>query len=226
MTRQLLIVLAACLGATTLRAQAPAAGPSDQDRALDALRQKTSEQQNMQIRQNSAVTPPPATVPSETIVRTAPPAAAPTATPAAREVPRLGSEIDSQTWAPITSANSAMHAQALEALRKALADERQRTLNNPPMAKPIKETEPHAQSKAAAPAGNTTKSVSQESRAVVRPEQVQLEKPSPAPAPITEDPNRAKTKQERLDELLREYKADKITPSEYQQRRAKIRSGM
>jgi hypothetical protein len=47
--------------------------------------------------------------------------------------------------------------------------------------------------------------------------------PAPAPTPVVAMPAPG-SKEARLADLLNDYKTDKITPAEYQQRRAKILS--
>jgi hypothetical protein len=107
------------------------------------------------------------------------------------------------------------HDKLLKALRQKVAEERANTPAAAEVRKPAKaaraakkkEQPAPAKSKPAAPAAMTPPAKAPEAAAV------------PA-AP--EQPAAPKTKQERLQALLTDYKADKITPREYHEQRVKI----
>jgi hypothetical protein len=96
--------------------------------------------------------------------------------------------------------------------------------------KKMKELEAQPLSPAAAPAATpATKPAAKPAVATSEPEKVSKKPASPKVqqplAPIQPPPPAVSgTKQQRLEELLRKYKADEITPEEYHQQRVKILS--
>lgn len=106
-----------------------------------------------------------------------------------------------------------LQQQALQRLRQELSSPTPEAARTPrPEAKPKKPAKAQAKPQKTTP---SEPAVSTPSTPVVTP--------SPAAAP--EQPAGPKTKQQRLADLLEDYKADKMTPAQYQIERAKILSG-
>ncbi|HYE32229.1 MAG TPA: hypothetical protein VEH27_12430 [Methylomirabilota bacterium] len=199
----------------------PAAGqqlsPADQEKALRALRNPPASSGNndpraIETRANRLGQP-------STSTSSAPSASAPAARPApAQSTTSSASSSGAVTGSASTSgsatfntapqptlADRANQRKALEALRNqntgATNETRATGLaprTSPPSLTPQVRTTPTGRASAAPAAQN------------------------PQPAPMNTDPNRPKTRRDKLAELLEEYKADKLSPDQYQQRRREI----
>jgi hypothetical protein len=112
------------------------------------------------------------------------------------------------------SASPELQGKALELLRQTISQERQ--AGSPSNSKPVQDkTAKTTTTKKTQPAAKTETStgVSQSMTAT---------KATAAPAATPIQPTGPKTKQQRLADLLELYKADKLTPAQYQAERAKI----
>jgi hypothetical protein len=180
----------------------------------EALRQKLSEITNQPVATVAAPAPAPAPAPAVTApaAPTAPPPAVrPVAVPATEPVARVAA---APTAAPAPAwADDPETAKLREALRQRLDQE----VVNPTPPAPVVAVAPEP---AAAPIKPT-------------PEQPAPAKPAPAASTAGTKPSAyppltppelpiSASKQERLQELLKQYKADQITPAEYHAQRAKI----
>lgn len=110
------------------------------------------------------------------------------------------------TTAPAAPASTDQQQQAIMLLRQAMAEQPQTAAPAPaPKAKAS------SSAKGAKPSASASKSPSVQ--------------PAPAPEAVTPAPTAPagpKTKQQRLADLLQDYRADKLTPAQYQAERAKI----
>lgn len=112
-----------------------------------------------------------------------------------------------RTDTPAAVDTAVVHARALEALH---AQENAEKKSAPPVA--AKST----------PAVQKPAPSSEKPATAVKPETVMKPAPTVQPSPVVQTAPAAKTKKEKLADLLELYKADKITPSQYQEERAKI----
>lgn len=216
------VLLAGCLtGMSFICASAQPLGSSEQDKALELLRQKIAEE-----RAKSSLKPEPrAAMPAAMGGEKMSPAEAPAAQPAdpasyqkALDAVRASIANSRQTVkttaatapatapsAPAPMASPETNTKALNAVRAALSAQRQAAM---PVSTP---------SRAEAPRASTSAPVKEE----VAPVVASPAAPPAAPA-VTSQPVGPKSKQHRLMELLQLYKTDQITPLEYHEQRAKI----
>jgi len=192
-----LSLIALVAAAAALRIEAQPASPEVQAKALELLRQTLSEQKQEPA---PAMHAPAATSP---------------AVPMQSSAPQPAPAVAPPTAAPIQPASPQLQDQAIARLRATL--EQERSAQRPPMAgtqpRPPMPATNHLQPEPKSGAAGVHNALS--GRPASRPEAVV----TPA-AP--DEPSGPKTKQQKLMELLEMYKADKLTPAEYQAQRAKI----
>lgn len=206
-----LTILIASAGLTTSDAQNTSA---QQDKALEILRQKLAEERQK----------PPVSTPAKS------PVAAPVVKKEPAPVKAIQPEVAKEKAAPAPSVaepiDSPAQRRGLEVLRKAMEQDKGAPAkpvkpSSPIAAEPKKVSKPvKAEPEIAAEAKEPQpKAKAKVTAAPVK--KTEVKEPTPAP-PVVEVPAGPKTKQQLLADLLEEYKADKITPPQYQELRAKI----
>jgi hypothetical protein len=187
-----------------------------QQKAREALRQKMSELDASKAPNSSpkTVTPPPAAEPAKSApapapVTTPPPPPPPATTPEPVVVPKAATPPPAAAVPAAAPAAQATDAEGSEKARAALR-EKMNQLDSQPTTATAPATAPKSTAKAAPTATHPTKAA-QPVPSTVRA----LETPAPAISA---------SKEARLAELLRKYKADAITPEEYHTQRAAIRA--
>jgi hypothetical protein len=216
-----LAILLANAGLTAISAQTTTA---QQNRALEVLRQKIAEEKQKA----------PASVPTVTNAVPAAPTKEIRAPEPKVEVPAVEEKTTAAPSKPVEESESPAQRRALEALRKAMEQDKasRASSTKPPRSPAVKPTpvvaaEPKKtpkpvktdEAKTIAAEAKKPKAKNNASKASVKKTEVVEATPA---APVAETPSGPKTKQQRLVELLEDYKADKITPQEYHEQRAKI----
>lgn len=207
-----LTILIASAGLTTSDAQNTSA---QQDKALEILRQKLAEEKQK----------PPASTPAKSTV--AAPAVKKEPAPAKAIQPEVAKEKAASALSVAEPIDSPAQRRGLEVLRKAM--EQEKNAPSKPV-KPVKPSSPIAAEpkkvskpvKAEPEIAAEAKEPQPKAKVTAAPvKKTEVKEPAPAP-PVVEAPAGPKTKQQLLADLLEEYKADKISPPQYQELRAKI----
>jgi len=201
------IIFAASIGLVTVSGQETEA---QQQRALQILRQKLAEER--------AATPGADTKAVPAVEPAAP------KSPAGKAKEKATEEKASPPPAPV-EADTMDQKRALEALRAAM--EKDRASQSPPSTSAPTEATPARTADAPSETLPELKETKTTRKPKVTPAKTETKKPKtdetvPAAAPPETTPPGPKTKQERLVNLLRDYRADKVTPQEYHEQRAKI----
>jgi hypothetical protein len=184
--------MALLAGAAALQLQAQSASPELQDKALELLRQTMSQG-----------------APSTTV---AAPQPQPAPVPAAAMEPAMPSPAVSP--AMTAPASSDQQEQAIMLLRQHMADSA-----TAPASAPAKQKTAKAKPSKEAHKSSTSTTSSMPPAADAAVTQPSGQSATPALPELSSGP---KTKQQRLMDLLEQYKADKLTPAEYHAERAKI----
>jgi hypothetical protein len=189
-------IIASLAAAIALQLHGQPASPELQNKALDLLRQTISQQPQR---------------PAEPVTRVTPSAPK----PATLDLPKPAPTAPEMAAMPQVNrpASSESQERAIQVLRAKMAQENAAAAAMQPKPSQGTAIKKPVSTKAGAPANRAPAGV--QSRGTTTPV------PTPAPAP-PEQATGPKTKQQRLIELLDRYKADKLTPPEYQAERAKI----
>jgi hypothetical protein len=210
-SKLVLAILLSNAGLTVISAQTT---PAQQNRALEVLRQKIAEEKQKAPAPAPAVTNPGPTAPAK-------------APEPKVEVPVVEEKKEATPAKPAEESETPAQKRALEAVRKALEqDKASRASSAKPSRSPAVVASPAAIAEPKIISKPVTTAKEKKPEVKKKPGTASVQKTEAAEttpaAPIAEIPAGPKTKQQRLAELLDNYNADKITPQQYHEERAKI----